>query len=111
MARATVVLREKVIDEAGDILELVIWRVPVNVQYPERIRYRLAYIRRGERMPAVLYDNHAPKGHHRHVQGVAERYRFTGVDRLLADFRADIARVKGGRSRGQDTDDSDQTHG
>jgi len=36
MPRATAVLREKVIDENGNILELVIWRVPKELTQPER---------------------------------------------------------------------------
>jgi hypothetical protein len=61
----------------------------------ERVRYRLAFVRRGEHAPAVLYDNHDPKGHHRHVEGAEEPYEFVDVDRLLADFAADVQRVIG----------------
>ena len=85
MPRATAVLREKVIDEQGNILELVIWRVPTTPRSPSGVRYRLAFVRQDEEKPAVLYDNHFPKGHHRHVQGVEEAYSFTDVDQLLAD--------------------------
>jgi hypothetical protein len=73
MPRATAVLREKVIDEEGNILELVIWRVPATPRSPSGVRYRLAFVRRDEENPAVLYDNHSPKGHHRHIEGVEER--------------------------------------
>lgn len=52
------VLREKVIDEDGNILELVIWRVPMTPRSPSGVRYRLAFVRRNEEKPAVLYDNH-----------------------------------------------------
>lgn len=97
MARATVVLRGKVIDEAGNILELAIWRVPISAKNPEGVRYRLAYVRADERVPAVLFDNHSPKGHHRHIQGVERPYVFTDVDRLLADFKAAVAKVRGGK--------------
>lgn len=62
MTRATQVRREKIIDEEGNIVELVIWKIPVTQQNPTGIRYRLAFIRKGERQPAVLYDNHHPKG-------------------------------------------------
>src|SRR5437667_1485272 len=62
----------------------------------ERVRYRLAFIRRGEQTPAVLYDNHDPKGHHRHVEDVEEPYKFFYVDGLLADFASDVRRVIGG---------------
>jgi hypothetical protein len=95
MPRATAVLREKVIDEAGNILELVIWRVPAAPNSPSGVRYRLAFVRRGEMVPAVLYDNHSPKGHHRHVEGIEEAYGFTDVDQPLADFTADVRRITG----------------
>jgi len=97
MVRATLILREKVIDEEGNITELVIWKVPVTPQNPAGIRYRLAFVRRGERVPAVLYDNHQPKGHHRHIEGTDEPYAFAGVDQLLSDFTADVRRIAGGR--------------
>jgi hypothetical protein len=95
MSRATPVLREKVIDEHGNILELVIWRVPPTSGNPSGVRYRLAFVRRGEEKPAVLYDNHSSKGHHRHVEGVEEPYSFSDIDELLADFRTDVRQITG----------------
>jgi hypothetical protein len=62
MPRATPIRREKVIDEHGNILELAIWKVPPTSLNPAGIRYRLAFVRSGERTPVVLYDWHAPKG-------------------------------------------------
>jgi hypothetical protein len=94
MPRATPILREKVIDEEGNIVELAIWRVPVTPRVPAGVRYRLAFVRAGEAAPAVLYDNHHPKGSHRHVEGVEESYAFQDVDALLVDFRADVRRVR-----------------
>lgn len=98
MPRATPILQEKVIDEAGNIVELAIWRVPVGLRYRGGVRYRLAFIRRGERSPVVLYDNHHPKGDHRHVRGVQESYAFVDVGRLIADFVADVRHVTGART-------------
>jgi len=95
MPRATLVRREKVIDERGNILELVIWRVPVTPRSPSGVRYWLAFVPHGEEEPAVLYDNHSPKGHHRHVSGVEDAYGFIDVDQLLADFAADVQRITG----------------
>ena len=95
VARATPILREKVIDERGDILELVVWRVPATAKQPAGVRYRLAFVRQGEAKPAVLYDSHPPKGDHRHVEGVEERYDFVNVERLLSDFMVDVRRVTG----------------
>jgi hypothetical protein len=40
---------------------------------------------------------HHPKGHHRHIEGVEGSYQFVDVDRLIADFMADVARVTGVR--------------
>jgi hypothetical protein len=88
-------LREKTTDEQGNIRELVIWRVEPNPRQPDGIRYRLALVLAGEKIPAVLYDNHHPKGHHRHIEGVEEAYQFVDVERLMADFMADVMRVTG----------------
>jgi uncharacterized protein DUF6516 len=74
MPRATAVLREKVVDEQGNILELVIWRVPATPRSPSGLRYRLAFVGWGKAEPSVLYDHHSPKGHHKHVEGVEEPY-------------------------------------
>jgi hypothetical protein len=95
MPRATLVLREKVVDDEGNILEVVIWRVPTTSRSPSGVRYRLAFVRGGEEQPVVLYDNHSPKGHHRHLAGEEQPYRFVDVEQLLADFTADVRRMVG----------------
>jgi hypothetical protein len=74
---------------------MVIWRVPRTPQQPDGVRYRLALILAGETRPTILYDNHHPKGHHRHVAGTEELYRFGNVEQLIADFLADVERVTG----------------
>ena len=93
MPRATLVLRERYVDEAGNIVELVVWRVPVTLHDTSGVRYRLAFVRRDAAIPAVLYDNHSPKGHHRHIEGVEEPYQFVDLDRLVLDFRTDVERA------------------
>jgi len=40
MPRASRILREKVVDEEGNILELVIWSVPATAQNSSGVRYR-----------------------------------------------------------------------
>jgi Family of unknown function (DUF6516) len=87
-------LREKTTDEQGNIRELAIWWVELNPYQPDGIRYRLALVLAGEKIPAVLYDNH-PKGHHRHIEGVEEPYQFVDVEGLIADFMADVMRLTG----------------
>jgi hypothetical protein len=49
----------------------------------------------------VLYDNHHPKGHHRHLGTVQNGYAFSTVDQLLKDFLADVQRAKMGRKEGR----------
>jgi hypothetical protein len=38
----------------------------------------------------VGYDNERDKGDHRHRDGREEHYVFTTVERLVADFMADV---------------------
>jgi len=90
MPRAISILRQKLIDERGNILEVAVWRVPVSRAMPAGVRYRLAFVRVNEETPAVLYDNHAPKGDHRHVEGHEGPYSFESVEQLFADFMRDV---------------------
>lgn len=75
----------------------MLWHVPASTAYPEALRYRLAYLRAGTKIPAVLYDNHRPKGHHRHRRGLQGPYAFATVDQLLRDFLADVRQAKAAR--------------
>ena len=45
----------------------------------------------------MRYDNEAGKGDHRHYADREESYRVESVERLLADFRDDCARLAGWR--------------
>lgn len=52
----------------------------------------LVYILKGQRL--VGYDNHERKDDHRHFRATTSPYVFTTVDRLIEDFRCDMATVK-----------------
>ena len=84
----------KLIDRAKGIEEHKVWEVPRDEKNPDGIRYRLAYIPAGRKMPAVLYDNHHPKGHHKHIDGRQIAYEFSGFENLLRDFQRDIEALK-----------------
>jgi hypothetical protein len=88
VARAKLIRRRKWTDERGNLYEIVLWKVERNARHPEGVRYRLAFIRSGEEAPAVLYDNHHPKGHHRHVGEHEEPYAFVTARQLIADLLA-----------------------
>ncbi len=90
MAKAELYLRSKVTDDEGNIREIVIWKVESSERTPEGLRYRLAFMRAGDRRPGILYDNHPPKGHHLHIGGTQSAYRFETVSKLLGDFEASI---------------------
>ncbi len=74
----------------GSIEEQVIWSVPRSPRQPEGCRYRLVYVRPGVEAPAVLYDNHYPKGHHKHIRGKQYPYDFVGINKLIEDFKTDV---------------------
>ena len=64
--------------------------MPKSGQNPEGVRYRLAFIPKDARKPSVLYDNHHPKGHHKHINEDEMPYDFSNIERLMADFDRDI---------------------
>ena len=88
------VLQLKILHPSGDIDERVIWLVPKSVSNPDGIRYRLAYIR--NRKALVLYDNHYPKGHHKHIRSHESEYLYKGIDQLIKDFENDVEEVRRG---------------
>jgi hypothetical protein len=92
MSRAEKVLHEKIRTADGMIIEFKVWRVSRSAQYPEGFKCSLFAVRDG--IVVVGYDNHSPKGHHRHVEGVEKEYVFGGLDKLRDDFRRDLARAR-----------------
>ena len=77
----------------GSIVEMVIWQLPAPTDdRPHGLKYRLFYGRDGNRI--VGYDNERGKGDHKHLLDVEKRYKFTSVEKLVADFLADIERIK-----------------
>jgi hypothetical protein len=58
-----------------------------------RLKYSLFYGRPGERL--VGYDNERGKGDHKHLGDRELPYAFVSIERLLADFRADVEAIRG----------------
>ena len=76
------------------VIEAVVWEVPEPVRPSEhRVKYRLAYVVDGKRI--VGYDNERGKGDHRHFRDTETAYSFTSVEQLMADFWADVHRLRG----------------
>ena len=93
--KAIAVIRFKETWADGTIVQGVVWRLPrVSDERPHRLKYRLYCGRDGRCL--VRYDNEAGKGDHRHYADREEAYHFTTLNRLLADFEADVRRLAGG---------------
>jgi hypothetical protein len=70
-----------------------LWQVPNPVRGSKHeFKYSLFYGREGQRL--VGYDNEAGKGDHRHYGATERAYLFTTPERLIADFVADVLRVR-----------------
>lgn len=88
---AVVLLRTRIVLSEDAFAELALWQVPRPVKgSPHHYKYRLAYVVRGECV--VRYDNEAGKGDHRHYGAREGGYAFETAEKLIADFRRDIAR-------------------
>jgi len=95
MAKAVPVLELKLV-EADCTAELVIWQLPAKTrERPHGLKYRLWCGRAGSTL--VRYDNESGKGDHRHYGEREAPYAFQSVERLLADFAADVERLCGWR--------------
>jgi len=92
--KAELLFHQRIDYDDGGIVEMVLWRVPTPVPPTTHgLKYSLFYGRTGVR--EVGYDNERGKGDHRHYQGTESPYRFTTVENLMADFWADVRRLRG----------------
>lgn len=85
---------DKAVLPDGCILEMTIWQLPAAS--PERqhgLKYSMFYGREGERI--VGYDNERGKGDHKHIREAETRYKFVNVEKLVADFLADVEKIRG----------------
>lgn len=87
--KAERIFRERLEFADGGIVEMTIWRVPEPVPPTDHgLKYSLFYGFPGRRV--IGYDNERGKGDHRHIHGAEEPYRFESVEKLIADFLADV---------------------
>lgn len=95
MAGAISYFDEKLVYPDGAILQLRIWQVPQPVRGSTHgFKYSLFYGRPGLRI--VAYDNEAGKGDHVHRFNTETAYTFVSVERLVADFLAEVSLLRGG---------------
>lgn len=89
--KASLIEDRKLLLASGAIIQIRIWRLPRPTrERPHGLKYSLFYGRPGERV--IGYDNESGKGDHRHCRGREEPYQFVDLERLIADFEADVRR-------------------
>jgi hypothetical protein len=87
------IVRERLVYPDGDMVEMVVWELPGAVPPSEhRFKYRLVYIRDGQRI--LGYDNERGKGDHRHRYGEETGFRFLSIDLLLEAFVAEVEQLR-----------------
>jgi len=88
---------DKAVLPDGAIVEMTIWQLPKSSsERPHGLKYSLFYGRDGVRI--VGYDNERGKGDHKHLGAMETRYRFVSVEKLVADFLADVERATNERN-------------
>jgi len=77
---------------AGLIVDMVIWELPqADAERPHGLKYSLQCCREDGSL-VVRYDNELGKDDHRHYPEGEEPYVFESVEKMVADFLADIQR-------------------
>ena len=91
--KAIELVRSRIAYSASAFAEIVVWQLPAALEGSAHLfKYRLAYVVGGECV--LRYDNEAGKGDHRHVRRREYTYVFQSLEQLLADFQADVRRVR-----------------
>jgi len=86
---AELITRFKNVASNGDLIEMVIWRLPRPVPpCTHRFKYRLAYIVGGSRI--IGFDNERGKGDHFHMGDREYPYVFRDLERLIEDFLVEV---------------------
>lgn len=93
---AELLIHEKLFLDADSLIEIRVWRVPKPVPPTKHgLKYSAVYIVKRKRI--VGYDNERGKGDHRHFYDEETAYQFESIEKLLADFKADIEAIRGER--------------
>ena len=82
-------LRERIVVGESRFAEIVIWQLPRPLGGSvHRYKYRLAFVV-GE-VCVLRFDNEAGKGDHKHLDGDEQRYPFSSLEQLVADFWTEV---------------------
>ncbi|MEQ1663919.1 MAG: DUF6516 family protein [Bdellovibrionales bacterium] len=73
------------------IFEVVIFKIPTSVHYPDGIKYSAWFSEGGKTV--FGFDNHKPKGPHLHIDEKEVGYVYRGIKELRADAEAMIEKA------------------
>ena len=90
---AILLYHDKRVSIEGDIIEIKIWKVPVDDNFSDGVKYSLSYIHRGKRI--FGFDNERGKGHHEHRYGKESKIDFTTWQELLIGFHNNVNKIRG----------------
>ena len=93
---AVLAYHDKQVLPDGAVVEMKILQITKPVLGSAHgFKYSLFYGLAGKRL--VGYDNERRKGDHRHIADRQSEYEFSTVEQLIADFLADVRRIRGER--------------
>lgn len=72
------------------ICELKAWQLPVSKKYPLGLKYSLFCVDFLTRQVIIGFDNHYPKGPHKHIDNREVHYSYSSLDQLVEDFWNDL---------------------
>lgn len=89
--KAVELAHTRIVYSEHSFAELVLWRLPKPLPgSTHHFKYRLAFVVDG--VCVLRYDNESGKGDHRHSGRKEQLYAFVSPEKLVADFKRDIAR-------------------
>jgi hypothetical protein len=89
--KVTELARGRIVYSERSFAELVVWRLQKPLPgSTHHFKYRLAFVVDG--VCVLRYDNESGKGDHRHFGEKEQPYAFVSPEKLVTDFKRDIAR-------------------
>ena len=92
--KAELLYRTRIDYDDGAIAEIVLWSVPEPVP-PTTHGFKYSLFYGYPKIREVGYDNERGKGDHKHYRDVEAEYSFSTIEQLMADFWADVRRLRG----------------
>lgn len=89
--KASEIARGRIVYSERSFADLALWRLAKPLPgSAHHFKYRLAFVVDG--VCVLRYDNESGKGDHRHVGEKEHPYTFVSPEKLIADFKRDVAR-------------------